>query len=137
MGVLAPNGTWIYSGNDGSNESAQLASPAPGNYKVCVVAYGSNVAAMKHRLNSWVVTRSDMSGKFAVVVPGKVVAGVNTPVGASWAGLDSGKRYLGAAQFMDGGSIVRATTVFRIETGTASIPAAQAEKTIAAKVAAK
>jgi hypothetical protein len=137
MGVLAPNGTWIYSGNDGSNESAQLASPAPGNYKVCVVGYGSNVAAMKHRLNSWVVTRSDMSGKFAVVVPGKVVAGVNTPVGASWAGLDSGKRYLGAAQFMDGGSIVRATTVFRIETGTASIPAAQAEKTIAAKVAAK
>ena len=137
MGVLAPNGTWTYSGNDGSNESAQIASPAAGNYKVCVVAYGSNVAAMKHRLNAWVVTRSDTGGKFVVAVPGRATAGLNTPVGMSWSGLESGKRYLGAAQFMDAGSVVRATTVLRVETGTASIPAAQAEKVVPKEVAAQ
>jgi len=137
MGLLAPNGTWVYSGNDGSGESAQIASPAAGTYKACVVAYGSNVASMKHRLNSWVVTTSDAANKLTVVVPSKVVAGVNTTVGMSWSGLAQNKRYLGGAQFKDAGGTVRATTVLRIETGTASVPAAQVEKTLPAKVAAQ
>lgn len=128
MGLLAPNGTWYYSGNDGSNEAVQVASPAAGNYKVCVVAYGSNVPTMNHRLNSWVVTRSDVNGKFTVAVPGKVVAGANTTVGMSWSGLEQGKRYVGAAQFMDQNGAVGSTTVLRVETGVAGIPASQAEK---------
>jgi hypothetical protein len=137
LGLLAPNGTWTYSGNDGSNESVQVTSPAAGTYKACVVAYGSNVAALRHRLNSWVVTSADTGGRFVVAVPGKVVAGVNTTVGFSWSGLEQNKRYLGAAQFMDGGSVVRATTTLRIETGTASIPAASAEKVTPKEVAAQ
>jgi len=137
LGLLAPDGTWVYSGNDGSGESAQIASPAAGTYKACVVAYGSNVASMKHRLNSWVVTTSDAANKLTVVVPSKVVAGVNTSVGMSWSGLAQNKRYLGGAQFKDAGGTVRATTVLRIETGTASVPAAQVEKTLPAKVAAQ
>jgi hypothetical protein len=128
LGLLSPTGTWIYSGNDGSNESVQVTSPAAGTYKACVVAYGSNVAAMRHRLNSWVVTTADTGGRFVVAVPGKVSAGVNTTVGFSWSGLEQNKRYLGAAQFMDAGSVVRATTTLRIETGSASIPASTAEK---------
>ena len=137
MGVLSPGGTWSYSGNDGTSEAVQLASPAAGTYKACVVAYGSNVAAMKHRLNSWVVTTADVGGKFVTAVPGKVVAGFNTTVGFSWAGLEQGKRYLGAAQFMDAGSVVRATTVLRIETGVAGIPASAAEKVTPKEVAAQ
>jgi len=137
MGLLAPDGTWVYSGNDGTVESAQIASPAPGVYKACVVAYGSNVATMKHRLNSWLVTTADTGGKFTVAVPSKVVAGTNTTVGMSWSGLEQNKRYLGAAQFRDGGNVVRATTVLRIETGTASIPAAVVEKVISPEVAAQ
>jgi hypothetical protein len=137
MGLLAPNGTWVYSGNDGSNEAAQIASPAAGTYKACVVAYGSNVDSMKHRLHSWLVTPADVAGKLTVVVPGKVVAGANNMVGMSWSGLAQNKRYLGAAQFKDAGGVVRATTVLRVETGTASIPTVQAEKTVPSKVAAK
>jgi hypothetical protein len=137
LGLLSPTGTWVYSGNDGSNEAVQVTSPTAGTYKACVVAYGSNVAAMRHRLNSWVVTTADTGGRFVVAVPGKVVAGVNTTVGFSWSGLEQNKRYLGAAQFMDAGSVVRATTTLRIETGAASIPAATAEKVTPKKVAAQ
>ncbi|MDQ2820606.1 MAG: S8 family serine peptidase [Pseudomonadota bacterium] len=136
MGLLAPDGTWVYSGNDGTIESAQIASPAAGNYKACVVAYAGN-ASMKHRLNSWVVTTSDAANKMSVAVPSKVVVGTNTAVAMTWSGLMQNKRYLGAAQFLDAGNVVRATTVLRIETGTASIPAAQVEKTQPSELAAQ
>lgn len=128
LGVLSSNGVWTYSGSDGSNEQLQFIKPAAGTWKVCVGAYASNVSAMKHRLNTWVVTRSDLNGKFVVAVPGKVVAGANTTVGVSWSGLALNKRYVGAAQFVDVNGLVGATTVLRIETGTASIPPQQAEK---------
>jgi hypothetical protein len=129
LGLLAPDGTWVYSGNDGTVESAQIASPAAGTYKACVVAYGSNVTPMKHRLNSWVVTTADAQNKLTVAVPSKVVAAANTSVAMTWSGLAQNKRYLGGAQFLDASGVVRATTVLRIETGSASIPAAQVEKT--------
>jgi hypothetical protein len=135
LGLLAPDGTWVYSGADGTAEAVQIASPAAGTYKVCVDAYGSNVAAMKHRLNSWIVTTADVGGKLVAAVPGKVSAGVNTTVGFSWSGLDNNKRYLGAAQFVDTSNVVRATTVLRVETGAAAIPTAQAERTSPAKLA--
>jgi hypothetical protein len=128
LGVLSPSGTWAYSGSDGSDESLQFPSPAAGTWKVCVGAYASNVAAMKHRLNSWVVTRTDVGGKLVLAVPGKVVAGANTSVGFSWSGLELNKRYLGAAQFMDLNNVVTATTLLKVETGTTSIPSSAAEK---------
>jgi hypothetical protein len=128
LGVLSPANVWSYSGNDGSDESLQFASPAAGTWKVCVGAYASNVAPMKHRLNSWVVTRSDVGGKLVLAVPAKVVAGTNTTVGFSWSTLELNKRYLGAAQFMDLNNVVTATTLLKVETGTASIPSSAAEK---------
>jgi hypothetical protein len=127
MGILAPNGTWTYSGNDGSNESVQLSSPAAGNYKVCVLAYGG-LPVMTHKLSSWVVAPSDVGGKFVVAVPGKVVAGNNTTVGVSWSGLSDNQRYLGGAQFLDLNNAVQATTVLRVETGAAGIPAAESDR---------
>jgi len=131
LGLLAPDGTWIYSGNDGSEESVQLASPAAGAYKVCVTAYGSSNPSMTHRLSSWLVTPADVGGKFVVALPSKSVAGSNTTVGMSWSGLDLDQRYVGGAQFLDLNGVVQATTVLRVETGAAAIPAAQSERAMA------
>lgn len=128
LGILTPGNAWTYSGNDGSNEAVQLRSPAAGNYKVCVNAYGSNDATMSHKLSSWIVTPSDIGGKFVVAVPGKVVAGNNTTVGMSWSGLAEGKRYVGGAQFLDLNNTVQATTVLRVDTGVAGIPAAEGDR---------
>jgi hypothetical protein len=129
MGLLAPNGTFTYSGNDGSNETVQLSSPAAGNYRVCVVAYGGP-AAMTHKLSSWVVTSADVGGKFTVAIPGKVVAGVSSSVGFSWSGLEAGHRYVGGAQWLDLNNVVGATTVLRIDTGAAAIPAAESDRAL-------
>ncbi len=131
MGLLTPSGAWLYSGFDGSDEAVQMLSPAAGNYKLCVVGWGSDAPVMSHKLSSWVVTRADIGGKFVVGVPGKVVAGANTIVGMSWGGLEQGKRYLGAAQFTDAGGTVRATTAMRVETGVAGIPAPAATRAAA------
>lgn len=132
LGVLAPNGTWTYSGNDGSNEAVQLSAPAAGTYKVCVVAYGTAPlgAPMTHKLSSWVVTPADVNSKFVVALPGKVVAGNNTSVGVSWSGLAENSRYLGGIQFTDLNNVPQATTVVRVETGSASIPTVQSERAV-------
>ncbi len=130
LGMLAPDGTWLYSGNDGSGEAVQMSSPAAGAYKVCVVAYGSANPTMTHKLSSWVVTPADVGGKFAVVLPGKVVAGTNASIGISWSGLESNKRYLGGAQFQDLNGVVQATTVVRVETGAASVPASESDRAV-------
>ena len=130
LGLLTPSGAWIYSGNDGSNESAQVLSPAAGNYKLCVVAYGSADPVMNHKLSSWVVTTADLGGNFTVMVPSKVVAGTNATVGMSWSGLQADKRYLGAAQFLDLNNVVQATTALRVETGVAGVPASAAERAV-------
>jgi len=135
LGVLAPGGAWSYSGNDGSNESVQLASPAAGTYNVCVVAYGSlTPQAMVHKLASWVVTTADVGGKFVVAVPGKVVAGNNTTVGVSWSGLDNNQSYVGAAQFLDLNGVVQATTLVNVSTGSAAVPIAETDRVAAAKL---
>ena len=129
MGVLTPSGAWNYSGNDGSNESVQMASPAAGSYKVCVHAWGG-APAMTHSLSSWVVTPADVGGNFVVALPSKSVAGNNTTVGMSWSGLANDKRYLGGAQFRDLAGAVQATTVLRIDTGAAAVPAAEADRAV-------
>ena len=123
MGLLTPSGAWIYSGNDGSNESVQISSPAAGTYRLCVLAWGG-APVMTHKLSSWVVTPTDVGGNLTVAIPSKVVANANTTVGMSWSGLQSGKRYVGGAQFRDLSGAVQATTVVRIDTGSASVPLA-------------
>jgi hypothetical protein len=118
MMILYPDGTTnLYSGNDGSNEAVQIASPAAGNYKVCVTSFATaNGGPSTFKLSSWVVTRSDLGGGFNALVPSTVYAGGNATVGLSWSGLALGGRYLGAAQFLDLNGAVQATTVLRVET---------------------
>ncbi|MBT9500023.1 MAG: S8 family serine peptidase [Burkholderiaceae bacterium] len=119
MGLLAPDGTWVYSGNDGSNEAVEMASPAAGNYKVCVVAYGG-AASMTHKLSSWVVGVGAPAG-LNVMLPGQVFAGSTATVGFAWSGLGANGRYVGGAQFKDLGGVVQATTVVRVNTGAAPL----------------
>ena len=122
--VRTPGGSWLVSGNAGSNESVEIASPAAGTYMVCVNAYASRNAAMTHQLSSWIVTTADAGGHFTVAMPSKAVAGNNVSIGMGWSGLGDQQRYLGAAQLLDPSGEVQATTSLRIETGVAAIAAA-------------
>ena len=125
LALISPSGTWSYFGKSGSNESVQLSRPAPGNYRVCVLAWNGPALTVRHKLVSAIVTPADVNAKFIAAVPGKVVGGSNTPVAVSWSGLQAGKRYLGAVQFKDPGNVIEATTAVRVETGLASVPLAQ------------
>ncbi len=131
MGILAPDGTWTYSGNEGSNEMVQVASPAAGNYKVCVVAWGG-AATMTHRLSSWVVSAADASSKLNVLLPGNAVAGGTATVGVAWSGLAANNRYLGGFQLKDTGGVVQATTLVRVDT-TGAAPLQFADRALPIK----
>jgi subtilisin family serine protease len=123
--IIKPNGTSIYSGNLASTESLQIAAPAPGEYKLCVIAYGTDAdsTTMSYQLSSWLLTPADLGGNFAVALPGKTVTGGNAMVGVSWSELIAGERYLGAVQFLDLNGVAQATTVLRVEPGE-SVPVA-------------
>jgi hypothetical protein len=129
--VVAPNNSFLYSGNGGSNEAVQYASPAAGNYKVCVQAF-AGAATMTHNLSSWVVTPADLGGKFNVLLPGTVYVGGTATVGFSWSGLALGGRFMGAAQFKDAGGTVQATTVVRVETN-GGMPFSDAPRDVTSK----
>ncbi len=128
LGVLTPSGAWGYSGNATSNESVQIPAPDAGNYKVCVLAYGGG-ASMSHKLLSTVVTTADVGGKFTVALPGKVVANVTASVVATWSGLANDTSYLGGIQFQDLSGNVQSTTVVNVNTGSATIPVVETERT--------
>lgn len=113
--VVAPDGSSVYSGTAISNESVQIGAPAPGTYKVCVLAYGGG-ATMTHRLSSWVVKVGDTGGNFRTMMPSQVYPGSTATVGLSWSGLAPGGRYMGGVQFRDASGIPSATTVVRVET---------------------
>ena len=115
MMLLSSSGASVYSGNDGSNESVQIASPAAGNYKVCVVLYGAGAGTSStFQLSSWIVTPADIGGNFNVLLPGQVYAAGTSTVGMAWSGLTPGKRYMGAVQFLDLSGVAQATTVLSV-----------------------
>jgi subtilisin family serine protease len=114
MILLSPSGASVYSGNDGSNEAVQIASPAAGNYKVCVVLYGSSATSSTFKLSSWIVTPADVGGNFNVMLPSQVYAAGTSTVGMAWSGLTPGKRYMGAVQFLDLSGVAQATTVLSV-----------------------
>ena len=116
LGLLAPDGSFVYSGNGGSVEEVQLLNPAAGQYKACVVAYEGG-AVMTHKLSSWIVdATSPVTGKFTVLLPGQVYVGGTATVGLSWSGLQAGGRYLGAVAFKDLAGIRQATTLLQVQT---------------------
>lgn len=135
MMLMAPNGTFVYSGNDGSDEAVQMVAPAAGNYKVCVLAWGG-AASMTHQLSSWVVSTADASSTLNVMLPGNMTAGGTGTVGISWSGLAAGGRYLGGIQYKDPAGTVVGTTIVQVQPGAAA-PLASAERTVSTKELAK
>jgi subtilisin family serine protease len=131
MGLLAPNGTWVYSGNNGSNEMVQIASPAAGSYKVCVHAW-AGAASMTHMLSSYVVTPADASGSLNVMLPGVVYAGGTATVGLAWSGLAANGRYAGGVQYKDPSNTVLATTIVMVDT-TGAAPLAFTQRAVTTK----
>ncbi len=104
--------TYVYSGNDGSNEMVQMIAPAAATYRVCVLGY-AGTAPMKHKLSSWIVSPGDGAG-LNVAVPSSVYAGSTATVGLSWSGVTSGKRTVGGTHWLDASGKVQATTVLRV-----------------------
>lgn len=124
--IVAPGNTSaVYSGNAGSSEAVQIAAPAAGTYKVCVLAYdGSPV--MTHKLSSWVVTTADVTSNLNVLLPGNAVPGGTATVGVAWSGLVAGGRYVGGFQLKDAAGGVQTTTVLTVNPAGAA-PTAAAE----------
>ena len=78
------------------------------------MAYYGPSASSSFKLSSWIVTPADLGGNFNVLLPGQVYAAGTSTVGMSWSGLASGKRYLGAVQFLDLSGLPQATTVLSV-----------------------
>jgi hypothetical protein len=118
MALLSPSGTLVaYSGNGGANEFIYMNSPAAGTYQLCVVGYATaDGRSTDFTLSSAVVTSSDKGGNFKVLAPAKIYAGSTATVNASWSGLASGKRYLGAMQLLDAAGAPATVTTFQVET---------------------
>ncbi len=129
--LLSPSNVATYSGNDGSNEAVQALNPVAGNYKVCVVAYGSfgpgASSTMRHKLSSWVVTTADASSSLNAAGPSSVTAGGTASVGVAWSGLAANGRYLGGVQFLDGAGAPAAATAVRVNVGGDPAPAVNPE----------
>ena len=111
--LVSPGGSSQLSDGASSNESVQIASPSAGAYKVCVAYYGA-AAISTFKLSSWIVTATDVGGSFNVLLPSQVYAAGTATVGMGWSGLTPGKRYLGAAQFVDLSGVPQATTVLSV-----------------------
>ncbi|MET3134893.1 hypothetical protein AAKU55_005196 [Oxalobacteraceae bacterium GrIS 1.11] len=120
MVVLDGSGAAVGSSlHSGSNEAVTLASPAPGNYRVCMVGYAvSNGVSTGFTLSSAVVTRADLGGNLKASLPGKVYSAGSATVVLGWSGLQAGKRYLGGLQLLDLGNNVASTTVLSVETNS-------------------
>jgi hypothetical protein len=117
LAVIAPNGASLISGSGTSHETLELLNPAAGNYKVCVQSYAAASGSSTHRLSSWIVGAGDVAtGAFNVLMPSTVYAGGTASVGLSWSGLLSGHRYVGGAQYLDGGGSPAAATALYIDT---------------------
>ena len=103
------------SGGDSANESVQLLNPAAGDYKVCVVGYAPRGGSATYALSSWLVNSASTGGNFKVNVPSSATIGGTASVGMSWSGLATGKRYVGAVNFLLGG-VKQGTTVIDVDT---------------------
>jgi hypothetical protein len=84
-------------------------------YKVCVVGYAPRGGSASYVLSSWLVNSASTGGNFKVNVPSSATIGGTASVGMSWSGLATGKRYVGAVNFLLGG-VKQGTTVIDVDT---------------------
>jgi subtilisin family serine protease len=116
LGLLLPDGVGLFaSTTTGATESIQLNNPAAGTYKVCVFGYDPQGGQAEYKLSQWVLNAGSTGGNFKVTLPGiSYVNGTGT-VGMSWSGLETGKRYLGAVNYMLG-TARKGTTTLEVDT---------------------
>jgi subtilisin family serine protease len=133
LGVLDGSGNLVASsGSAGSDESVTLVQPAPGDYFVCVVGFAPAGGSADYKLSSWVIGKSTPGASMKAAVPAIVYQGMPAVTGLSWAGLDSGKRYLGALNYLYGGA-PDITTLLQIDT-TDPLPSFRSARATAAPV---
>ena len=104
-----------HSESNDTNESIVLRNPPPGNYRLCLLGFGNDGAPVATQLSSAIVSRADTGGKLVAAVPARVVQGSTASVGLSWAGLEAGKRYLGAVQYLEPDGSVATATILAID----------------------
>lgn len=116
-----------YSGGVTANEMVSLASPAAGNYRVCVEGYAPKGGLpTTFTLSTWVVSAADAGGGLtATGLPSTVSSGMVANVNLSWAGLVAGTRYLGGVRYFKGDGSNLGTTLVTVEP-TAASPATAA-----------
>ncbi len=115
--LLSPAGAVVASSlRAGSDESVTVTNPSAGTYKVCMGGYAlANGTTSNFNLSTWAVSTADKGGNLKVGLPGSAVLGGTATAAASWSGLASGKRFMGAVRYLQGAQ-VQGTTVFQIET---------------------
>ncbi len=133
--VVQPDNKSFFSGSSTSDEALQFVDPAPGDYKVCVLAF-AGTAPMKHRLSSWIVGPGDGAG-LKLLTPTTVYTGGTATLGLSWSGLSTGKRYVGGVQYLDLSGRAVATNAVRVDTDGAVPVLNEPPLTAAAKLAAR
>lgn len=114
--VVLRNGATVgSSGGSTSNERVELANPAAGDYRVCVVGYAPVGRSATYKLSTWVLTPGATGGNFKAAAASAVALGGTAPVALSWSGLAVGQRYLGSVSYVNGGAVV-GTTVVEVDT---------------------
>nr|WP_314547608.1 S8 family peptidase [uncultured Massilia sp.] len=103
------------SGSGTSNEMVTVLNPAAGSYRVCVVGYAPETASTRYKLSSWIVNPATASSNLKATAPSAVVMAGTATVSVAWAGLATGKRYLGSIGYKNGSTLL-GTTVLDVDT---------------------
>jgi subtilisin family serine protease len=113
--VLRGNVVAGSSGSGTSEEVVTLTNPVAATYRVCVVGYAPETSATKFKLSSWIVNPATASSNLKVSAPSAVSQGGTASVTVAWAGLATGKRYLGSVSYKNGSTLL-GTTVLDVDT---------------------
>jgi len=103
------------SGGTTADEEVVLIRPSAGTYRVCVTGFAPHGGSSTYTLSSWIVTPASTGGGLKVLAPSTVFTGGTATVAASWSGLDAGKRYTGAVQYLLNG-VVQGDTMMEVDT---------------------
>jgi len=114
-----------YSGGVTTNELVDLALPAAGAYKACVVGYAPRDSLATFKLSSWVINPGDLGGNFRAAAPTRAVLGGSSTVALTW-NVAAGQRHFGVVQYKDETGSTLATTLVSVDTSAAAVAEASA-----------
>ncbi len=95
-----------------AQEMVTLHRPAPGTYRACVLGYAPHGGASDFTLSTWAVNVGDGADQFKVTgLPSTVTLGSGAHAKATWSGVASGTRFLGATRYLQGAAPVGDTAI--------------------------